>query len=97
MDVAKERAFQYNQGKAAGKLSKLTIRWKREIHWKIHRSGTGYPGPIACHYNDNTTAQTESAEESTELSNWNKLWIISECRSTLSEMGTPQMNIIRNH
>ncbi len=46
---------------------------------------------------DNITAQTESAEESTELSNWNKLWTISECRSTLSEMGTLKMNIIRNH
>ncbi len=46
---------------------------------------------------DNITTQTESAEESTELSNWNKLWIISECRSALSEIGAPQMNINRNH
>ena len=46
---------------------------------------------------DNITTQTEIAEESTELSNWNKLWIIGECRSALSEMGAPQMNIIRNH
>ena len=53
-----------------------------------------------CFVEDDAEGITEimkRTEESTELSNWNKLWIIGECRSALSEMRAPQMNIIRNH